>query len=145
MSLNENLTALVSAHGIDNVRRELDIVINTIINQYIDVLNKNGYRVEKMETPNESRASLKKSVEPTPATAPSPAPATAKPAAPAAPATKPPMKDILTVENVKQWLDEGHSYAWIAKEKVGCKQELISKFAKVNGLQKSKRQTTPDN
>ncbi len=44
------------------------------------------------------------------------------------------MKTVLTVENVKKWLEEGHSYAWIAREKVGCKQELISKFAKLNGI-----------
>ncbi len=44
------------------------------------------------------------------------------------------MKTVLTVENVKKWLEDGNSYAWIAREKVGCKQELISKFAKLNGI-----------
>jgi hypothetical protein len=42
--------------------------------------------------------------------------------------------DVLTVCNVSEWIGEGRSYAWIASEKVGCKQEEVSRFAKLHGI-----------
>ena len=42
--------------------------------------------------------------------------------------------EVLTVSNVTKWLKEGRSYAWIASEKVGCKQEEVSRFAKLHKL-----------
>lgn len=42
--------------------------------------------------------------------------------------------DVLTVENVREWIGEGRSFAWIASEKVGCKQEEVSRFAKLHGI-----------
>ena len=50
------------------------------------------------------------------------------------------MKDLLTVENVRAWLAEGRTYAWIAREKIGCKQDLIGQFARLNNLHKVKKQ-----
>ena len=45
---------------------------------------------------------------------------------------------LMTVENVRQWLSQGQTYAWIAREQLGCKEEDVSKFAKENGLQRKK-------
>jgi hypothetical protein len=45
---------------------------------------------------------------------------------------------LMTVENMRQWLTDGQTYAWIAREQLGCKEEDVSKFAKENGLQRKK-------
>ncbi len=42
--------------------------------------------------------------------------------------------ELFTVDNVKKWLDDGRSYAWIASEQLGCKQEEVSRFAKMNKI-----------
>jgi hypothetical protein len=45
---------------------------------------------------------------------------------------------LMTVENLRKWLEEGHTYARIAREQLGCKEEDVSKFAKEHGLQRKK-------
>jgi len=45
---------------------------------------------------------------------------------------------LMTVENMRTWLGEGQTYAWIAREQLGCKEEDVSKFAKENGLSRKK-------
>ena len=45
---------------------------------------------------------------------------------------------LMTVENMRQWLSQGQTYAWIAREQLGCKEEDVSKFAKENGLSRKK-------
>ena len=42
--------------------------------------------------------------------------------------------ELFTIDNVKKWLDDGKSYAWIASEQLGCKQEDVSRFAKMNKI-----------
>jgi hypothetical protein len=46
---------------------------------------------------------------------------------------------LMTVENVRKWLAEGHTYARISREQLGCKEEEVSKFAKEHGLAKKPR------
>lgn len=41
---------------------------------------------------------------------------------------------LMTVENVRKWLEDGYTYARIAREHLGCKEEDVSKYAKENGL-----------
>jgi hypothetical protein len=41
---------------------------------------------------------------------------------------------LMTVENVRKWLDDGYTYARIAREHLGCKEEEVSKYAKEHGL-----------
>ena len=45
---------------------------------------------------------------------------------------------LMTVENMRQWLTDGQTYAWIAREQLGCKEEDVSKFAKENGLSRKR-------
>jgi hypothetical protein len=45
---------------------------------------------------------------------------------------------LMTVENMRNWLGDGQTYAWIAREQLGCKEEDVSKFAKENGLSRKK-------
>jgi hypothetical protein len=45
---------------------------------------------------------------------------------------------LMTVENMRNWLSNGQTYAWIAREQLGCKEEDVSKFAKENGLSRKK-------
>ena len=45
---------------------------------------------------------------------------------------------LMTVENMRKWLGEGQTYAWIAREQLGCKEEDVSKFAKENGLSRKR-------
>ncbi len=45
---------------------------------------------------------------------------------------------LMTVDNLRKWLEEGHTYARIAREQLGCKEEDVSKFAKEHGLQRKK-------
>jgi len=42
--------------------------------------------------------------------------------------------ELFTIDNVKKWLDDGKSYAWIASEQLGCKQEDVSRFVKMNKI-----------
>ena len=42
--------------------------------------------------------------------------------------------ELFTVDNVRKWLEDGRSYAWIASEQLGCKQEDVSRFAKIHKL-----------
>jgi hypothetical protein len=42
--------------------------------------------------------------------------------------------ELFTVDNVRKWLNDGRSYAWIASEQLGCKQEEVSRFAKMNKI-----------
>ena len=42
--------------------------------------------------------------------------------------------ELFTVDNVRKWLEDGRSYAWIASEQLGCKQEEVSRFAKIHKL-----------
>ena len=38
---------------------------------------------------------------------------------------------LMTEENVRRWIEEeGNSYAWVAREQLGCKEEDVSVFAK---------------
>lgn len=38
---------------------------------------------------------------------------------------------LMTEENVRKWIEEeGNSYAWVAREQLGCKEEDVSRFAK---------------
>ena len=41
----------------------------------------------------------------------------------------------LTKENLKQWIEiEGHTYAWVAREKAGCKESQIAATAQMMGI-----------
>ena len=43
--------------------------------------------------------------------------------------------DVLTKENLKLWIeDEGHTYAWVAREKAGCPETQVAATAKMMGL-----------
>jgi len=46
---------------------------------------------------------------------------------------------LMTVENVRKWLTDGDTYAKIAREQLGCKEEEVSKFAKEHGLQRKSK------
>ncbi len=45
---------------------------------------------------------------------------------------------LMTVENVRKWLDDGYTYARIAREHLGCKEEEVSKYAKEHGLSRKR-------
>jgi len=43
--------------------------------------------------------------------------------------------DVLTKENLKLWIeDEGHTYAWVAREKAGCPDTQVAATAKMMGI-----------
>jgi hypothetical protein len=45
------------------------------------------------------------------------------------------LSQILTKENLKQWIEvEGHTYAWVAREKAGCKEAQIAATAQMMGI-----------
>jgi hypothetical protein len=45
------------------------------------------------------------------------------------------LSQILTKENLKQWIEiEGHTYAWVAREKAGCKESQIAAMAQMMGI-----------
>lgn len=45
------------------------------------------------------------------------------------------LSQILTKENLKQWIEiEGHTYAWVAREKAGCKESHIAATAQMMGI-----------
>ena len=45
------------------------------------------------------------------------------------------LSQILTKENLKQWIEiEGHTYAWVAREKAGCKESQIAATAQMMGI-----------
>ena len=42
---------------------------------------------------------------------------------------------FLTKENLKQWIEvEGHTYAWVAREKSGCHETQVAATAKMMGI-----------
>lgn len=42
---------------------------------------------------------------------------------------------ILTKENLKKWIeDEGHTYAWVAREKAGCADTQVAATAQMMGI-----------
>jgi DNA-binding TFAR19-related protein (PDSD5 family) len=42
---------------------------------------------------------------------------------------------ILTKENLKRWVeDEGHTYAWVAREKAGCAETQVAATAQMMGI-----------
>ena len=44
-------------------------------------------------------------------------------------------KSLLTKENLKKWIEEeGNTYAWVAREKVGCPEADVSALAKSYGI-----------
>ena len=44
-------------------------------------------------------------------------------------------KELLTKENLKKWIEEeGNTYAWVAREKVGCPEADVSALAKSYGI-----------
>jgi hypothetical protein len=45
------------------------------------------------------------------------------------------LSQVLTKENLKQWIEiEGHTYAWVAREKAGCKESQIAATAQMMGI-----------
>jgi len=49
-------------------------------------------------------------------------------------------KDLLTKENLKKWyVDDGKTFAFIAREYVGCKDTEVSAAAKLYGLQSTRK------
>jgi regulator of replication initiation timing len=43
--------------------------------------------------------------------------------------------DILTKDNLKKWIeDEGHTYAWVAREKAGCPDTQVAATAQMMGI-----------
>jgi hypothetical protein len=45
------------------------------------------------------------------------------------------LSQILTKENLKQWIEaEGHTYAWVAREKAGCPDTQVAATAKMMGI-----------
>ncbi len=49
------------------------------------------------------------------------------------------LKSVLVESQIKQYLDEGKTYAWIAREITGQKEEEVSKWCRAKGLQKGGR------
>jgi hypothetical protein len=42
---------------------------------------------------------------------------------------------VLTKENLKQWVEvEGHTYAWVAREKAGCPETQVAATAQMMGI-----------
>ena len=42
---------------------------------------------------------------------------------------------VLTKDNLKQWIEvEGHTYAWVAREKAGCSDTQVSATAQMLGI-----------
>lgn len=42
---------------------------------------------------------------------------------------------VLTKENLKQWIEkEGHTYAWVAREKAGCPDTQVAAMAQMMGV-----------
>ncbi len=48
------------------------------------------------------------------------------------------LKSVLVESQIKQYLDEGKTYAWIAREITGQKEEEVSKWCRGKGLQRIK-------
>jgi 2-succinyl-5-enolpyruvyl-6-hydroxy-3-cyclohexene-1-carboxylate synthase len=45
------------------------------------------------------------------------------------------LSQILTKDNLKQWIEaEGHTYAWVAREKAGCPDTQVAATAKMMGI-----------
>jgi len=45
------------------------------------------------------------------------------------------LSQILTKENLKQWIEvEGHTYAWVAREKAGCPDTQVAATAQMMGF-----------
>jgi len=45
------------------------------------------------------------------------------------------VSQILTKENLKQWIEqEGHTYAWVAREKAGCPDTQVAATAQMMGV-----------
>jgi len=45
------------------------------------------------------------------------------------------LSQILTKENLKQWIEtEGHTYAWVAREKAGCPDTQVAATAQMMGI-----------
>lgn len=45
------------------------------------------------------------------------------------------LSQILTKENLKQWIEvEGHTYAWVAREKAGCPDTQVAATAQMMGV-----------
>ena len=43
---------------------------------------------------------------------------------------------LMTRENLKKWIeDEGHTFAWVAREMIGCSDTLVSSMSKNYGIQ----------
>jgi hypothetical protein len=43
---------------------------------------------------------------------------------------------LMTRDNLKKWIeDEGHTFAWVAREMIGCSDTLVSSMAKNYGIQ----------
>ncbi len=42
--------------------------------------------------------------------------------------------DVLTVDNLRAWIESGRSYADIARSEVGCTEEEVSKFCKKHNI-----------
>ncbi len=43
-------------------------------------------------------------------------------------------EDVLTIENLRLWINAGRSYADIARSEVGCSEEEVSRFCKRNNI-----------
>jgi hypothetical protein len=49
-------------------------------------------------------------------------------------------KDVLTKENLKKWIEEeGHTFSYIAREFVGCRDTEVSAAAKLFGISKKSK------
>ena len=45
------------------------------------------------------------------------------------------LSQVLTKENLKQWIEaEGHTYAWVAREKAGCPDTQVAATAQMMGV-----------
>ncbi len=49
------------------------------------------------------------------------------------------LKSVLVESQIKQYLDEGKTYAWIAREITGQKEEEVSKWCRARGMERIKR------
>jgi hypothetical protein len=171
MSLNEELTVLLYKYGLSEVKREFDIVYNDVINKYISELTTHGFTVHNsVPAVAVEAAVVEESVpvvtEATQATQATEATELSEEPVPVKEEkkfniteykkwqrqqeksrkeymkqNKISLKELFTKENIEQWLSEGKTYAHIAREYLGIKQDTISAFAKQHGIDKKKSTT----
>lgn len=112
--INEIVEENDIVNNIDNIINKVDDVIASIDETQIKVVNLEAEK-ESSDVKNKQRAKEKARRE-------------------YMKANNIDITELFTVDNVRKWLNDGRSYAWIASEQLGCKQEDVSRFAKMNKI-----------